>query len=117
MKRRDVLKISGRAAAALSIVPSSALGVGPTAPLERITVGMIGVGNQGRHHTRHLLGMPDVQVAAVCDPVRANRLAAKQLVEKSYGASDARGKFKGCEAYNDFRELLARDDIDAVVIA
>ena len=117
MKRRDVLKISGRAAAALSIIPSSALGVGRTAPLSRITVGMIGVGNQGRHHTRHLLGMHDVQVAAVCDPVRANRLAAKQLVEKSYGASVSRGTFKGCGAYNDFRKLLARDDIDAVFIA
>jgi len=47
MKRRDLLKVSGRTFTALSIIPSSVLGIGRTAPLSRITVGMIGVGNQG----------------------------------------------------------------------
>jgi hypothetical protein len=78
---------------------------------------MIGVGNQGVHHTRHLLGMPQVQIVAVCDPVRPNRMAAKQLVEKSYGASASSGTFKGCGIYNDFRQLLAREDVDTVFIA
>ncbi len=117
MKRRDLLKVSRRALTALSIIPSSVLAIGPTAPLNRITVGMIGVGAQGRNHTRQLLTMPDVQIAAVCDPVRASRTAAKQLVEKSYAASGLRRGFKGCRAYNDFRELLAREDIDAVFIS
>ena len=66
MKRRDLLKVSRRALTALSIIPSSVLAIGPTAPLNRITVGMIGVGAQGRNHTRQLLTMPDVQIAAVC---------------------------------------------------
>ncbi len=117
MKRRDLLKASSQVLAALSIIPSSVLRAGPTAPLSRITVGMIGVGAQGRNHTRQLLRMPDVQIAAVCDPVRANRISAKQLVEKSYATSGPRRKFKGCRAYHDFRELLEREDIDAVFIA
>jgi len=66
MRRRDVLEISGRVVTALSIIPSSALGIGRTAPSNRITAGMIGVGHQGRYHTRHLLGMPDPVFA---DPV------------------------------------------------
>ena len=117
MDRRGFLKTSGWAVTALSIVPSSVLSVGRTAPGSRITVGMIGVGKQGTFHTRHLLGMPDVQVVAVCDPVMANRMGAKQLVEESYGESVSRGTFKGCSVYNDFRELLARADVDAVFIA
>ncbi|MGB2820959.1 MAG: Gfo/Idh/MocA family oxidoreductase, partial [Phycisphaerae bacterium] len=93
------------------VVPSSVLGTGGGAsPSERITVGCIGVGNRGRQVLRNFLARRDAQVVAVCD-VKTRELAyAQQLVDRHYG-------LLGCAAYADFRELLARGDIDAVLIA
>jgi predicted dehydrogenase len=89
---------------------------GGTAPSERITIGLIGVGDQGNHHIGILLGMPDAQVVAVCDPVRGKREAAKRRVDDAYTvARDS--TFRGCAAYSDFREMLHRSDIDAVFVA
>ena len=79
-------------------------------------IGFIGVGTMGRGHLGAFLGMNDVQVVAVCDVVAERRDDAKKRVEERYG-KDKKGEFKGCEAYTDFRKLLAREDIDAVVIA
>jgi predicted dehydrogenase len=61
--------------------------------------------------------MPDVQVVAVCDPDIVQRNAAQKTVESKYAAETESGTFKGCASYNDFRELLARDDIDTVIQA
>lgn len=99
------------------VLPGRVLGRdGGVAPSARISVGVIGVGNQGNQHLNILLGMPDAQVVAVCDPVRAKRDAAKRKVDDTYTA--ARGRtFHGCAAYNDFRELVQRADIDAVIVA
>jgi predicted dehydrogenase len=83
---------------------------------ERITLGFIGVGIMGRGHLGSFLGRPEVQVVAVCDVVAERRDNAKQMVEDRY-AKEKKGTFKGCQATNDFRELLGRKDIDAVVIA
>jgi predicted dehydrogenase len=85
-------------------------------PSERITLGFIGVGTMGRSHVSGFLRYPEVQVVAVCDVVAERRQHSQQLVEAYYG-KDRKGTSKGCAAYNDFRELLARKDIDAVVIA
>jgi predicted dehydrogenase len=83
---------------------------------ERITLGFIGIGIQSRGHLKKFVGTPDVQVVAVCD-VEATRLAnSKQIVEEGYAKQSGTGSYKGCDTYKDFRELLARDDIDAVVI-
>ncbi|HXG08342.1 MAG TPA: Gfo/Idh/MocA family oxidoreductase [Gemmataceae bacterium] len=87
------------------------------APSERITLGFIGVGTMGRGHLGSFLGRPDVQVVAVCDVVAERRASAQKMVEDRYAAEKGKGTFKGCAAYNDFRELLDRKDIDAVVIA
>src|SRR5438034_336164 len=112
--------IQGATAAAIGapmVIPRSAFGMGGhVAPSERITVGFIGVGKMANDfHLPTLLGFPDVQALAVCD-VDANRRAhAKKRVEDAY-AKDDRASRK-CDAYNDFRELMARKDIDAVVIA
>ena len=109
LTRRRMLKGAAAAAAAPYIVPASALGRGgAVAPSERITLGVIGVGGRGASHAKAFLSRPDAQVLAVCDVQQKKRLAACRLVERRY---------KGCKAYRDFRELLARDDIDAVVIA
>ncbi len=84
---------------------------------ERLTLGFIGVGTMGRGHVGRFLGHKDVQIVAVCDVVAARREDSKKRVEERYGEAKKSGEFKGCQVYNDFRELLARDDIDAVVIA
>jgi predicted dehydrogenase len=77
---------------------------------ERITLGFIGLGGQGSGHLRGLLGKPQVQVRAACDVFEENRMNAKLRTDERYGNQD-------CAAYKDFRELLDRGDIDAVVIA
>ncbi len=70
-----------------------------------------------RGHLGHFLGSGDVQVVAVCDVDTNRREDAKKTVEKQYADKQKSGRYKGCAAYNDFRELLGRKDIDAVVIA
>src|SRR5690349_3910432 len=83
---------------------------------DRITLGFIGVGTMGRGHLGGCLGSPEVQVVAVCDVVAERRDSARKMVEERYG-KDKKGEYKGCEAYADFRHLLDRKDIDAVLIA
>lgn len=114
IKRRQFLKHAATAAGALalpSIIPASARGAdGAIAPSNRIVMASIGTGNMGTGDLRDFLTFPEVQVVAVCD-VDGERLArAKALVDEAYGASS-------CKAYGDFRELLARRDLDAVAIA
>jgi len=112
--RRRFLKTTlsaGAAAVAPQIIPSSALGRdGAVAPSERITVGGIGIGRRGTYDLGCFLEQPDVQFVAVCDVKAARRSAVKQIADKKYGNQD-------CDTYRDFRELLERDDIDAVLIA
>jgi predicted dehydrogenase len=112
--RRDFLKSSaGIAAAALAlpqIVPASALGKdGVVAPSERIVLGSIGVGSMGKGDARGLMQATGVQLVAVCDVWQQHRQEAKELVDANYQNKD-------CRMYGDFREVLARDDIDAVCI-
>ena len=115
INRRQFLK-RATAVAAGSVafpyyVPSSALGkAGSVAPSNRITVGWIGTGPQGNWVIGNFLSQKDARVVAVCDVKTSVRLAAQQRMDKHY-------QNRGCAAYNDFRELLARDDIDAVLIA
>jgi hypothetical protein len=98
------------------IIPASASGAdGNSPPSERITVGLIGHGAMGRGHLHRLVGDREVQVLAVCDVDRVRREEAQRRVDETYAAR-ANAKYDGCAAYNDYRELLARPDIDAVVI-
>jgi len=124
IRRRGFLKrlgaVAGAAVAAPAIVPGSALGAeGRPAPSERIAVGMLGVGRQAYvvNLKRQFLTMPDVQVVAVCDVDRWRLQEGKNLVETSYAAAKPSGRFSGCAASGDFREVLARDDVDAVMIS
>jgi hypothetical protein len=99
------------------IIPSSVWGAnGNETPNNRITIGLIGKGIMGNGHLRRLVGDPKVQVLAVCDVDRLRREDGKRLVEETYAAKRSTGTYSGCTAYNDYRELLSRDDIDAVVI-
>jgi predicted dehydrogenase len=100
------------------VVPSSALGkAGDVAPSNRITVGCIGLGNQGSAVLRGFLGKPDVQVVAVCDVHATKRRGTRRAVEKHYSGRKNKDAYKGCSAYNDFRDLISRPDIDAVTVA
>ncbi len=99
------------------VIASSARGAdGNAAPSERITVGLIGKGLMGSGHLRRLVGDRDVQVLAVCDVDRLRCEDGKRRVEETYAANRSSGKYHGCTAYNDYREILTRSDIDAVVI-
>lgn len=111
--RRRFLQGSLAAALGPFILPSG-LRAGTTAN-DRIGVAVIGIGRQGRGLLNGFLRRPEVVVHAVCE-VDANRLAAgKKAVEDHYGENRPAG-WKGCAAYTDFREILGREDIDAVVI-
>ena len=87
-----------------------------TAPSKRLTIGCIGMGKQLGYHLGALINQDDVEVVAVCDVDTTRREHRKKMVDDAYSAK-AGATYKGCAAYNDFRELLARKDIDAVLIA
>ncbi len=97
-------------AAAFPVVARGVLR-GQGAPSNRITIGMIGVGNHGvNRNLRMFLAQPDAQVLAVCDVFKSRALRAKSMVEKHY-------KGPGCMAVTDFRRVLERSDIDAIMIS
>jgi hypothetical protein len=127
--RRNFLKrsacLTAAACCAPAIVPSSILGA--TAPSNRITVGMIGMGNQSTVDLPAFLEQDDVQMLAVCDVNTAShgyrtpdqflgRKPGQDAVNTYYAKKTGAAQYKGCEAYNDFREVLGRDDVQAVVI-
>ncbi len=109
---RGALGAAGTAAVLPYFVPSRALGKdGVVAPSNRVTLGCIGVGDHGtKVNLKSFLGYSDAQVLAVCDVDSRRREAAQAMVNTSYGTD-------GCAAYTDFREIINRDDIDAVVIS
>jgi predicted dehydrogenase len=86
-------------------------------PNGRINLGFIGVGMMGRGHLHAFLGNRGVQVVAVCDVHRVRREDAVERVHRAYAEARRAGTYRGCTAYTDFRELIGRRDIDAVVIA
>lgn len=108
VSRRQFLGTAAGAVAFPYIVPSSVFGAG--APSGKITMGCIGVGSQGSGNMNGFLNKGDARVLAVCDVDKGHREGAKRRVDEKYGNSD-------CAAYHDFRELIARDDIDALSLA
>ncbi len=85
-------------------------------PNDRITVALIGYGGMGRGDLSAALASANAQVIAVCDVNASHAREAKEQVEQRYAAEKASGTYKGCDVYHDFRELLARPDLDAVLI-
>ncbi len=126
--RRRFLSQSAAAIAAPTVIPSGLLG--QNAPSKRITMGFIGLGNRGIGVMESFLKHADVQGVAVCDVDDLHfriqnekrsrdlgRTPGKQALEKVYAERSPGGNWKGCATYEDYRELLARDDIDAVMVA
>jgi predicted dehydrogenase len=110
MNRRDFFRL-GAALAVPQIVPSSVLGrAGAVAPSEHITLGAIGGGGRGMNDLRDFLKEHDVRCLAVCDCWADRRNRMKAMVDAHHGNGD-------CVAHRSHEELLARRDIDAVLIA
>jgi predicted dehydrogenase len=126
--RRAFLKRAAGAftiAAAPSIVPASVFGA--AAPSNRVQVACIGTGNQGIGILRRFMTNADVQIVAVCDLNRGSRgyksedqylgrEPACKVVNEYYAQQTGAAAYTGCDGYNDFREVLARDDVDAVTV-
>ena len=108
---KTALKAGAAAAVAPMIVPGAVLGRdGGVSPSERIIMGGIGIGNRGRYVLSCFLPQPDVQFVAVCDVQAKRRESIKKMIDEQNGDGD-------CAMIQDMRELLARTDIDAVLIA
>ncbi len=109
--RRQFIATTAAAIALPTIIPASALGRGgKTAPSNRITVGIVGWGMMGPGNTQGLMGEKDCQVVAACDLDTRPLQKAVDTINKHYGNMD-------CERYHDYRVMMARNDIDAVMLA
>ncbi len=113
--RRGFLKTTLQASAFASVAPMVVHGAvlgrdGGVSPSERIVMGGIGIGNRGRYVLSCFLPHPDVQFVAVCDVQQKRRESVKKMIDDQNGTKD-------CSMIQDFREVLARTDIDAVLIA
>lgn len=108
--RREFL-LAGVGALAATVVPAHVLGrEGKVPPSEKIALGIIGIGPRCTYDLKGMLPFADMQCVAIADVQAKRREAGKTLVDQHYGNSD-------CRLYRDFRELLDRKDIDAVLIA
>lgn len=109
MKRRSFLSQVIATGSAPWIIPAHVLR-SQTAPSNKITLGVIGVGAQGTHGMRAFLNLDDVRVAAVCDVNKQHIDAAKAHIKTAYGSDDVK-------VYQDFRELNRDKGLDAVLMA
>lgn len=114
--RRGFLATAAAASVPL-FLPARVLGrPGVVSPNHRIRLGVIGLGDRGSQHIGALVEVPDCELAAVCDTFRSKADHQKQRIETAYAGRAGTDTYKGCLATQDFREILARDDIDAVII-
>lgn len=113
--RRSFLGAMLASSAAPLLLPSR-IWSAPVGPNDTIRLGFIGCGIQSRGLLGGFLKQPNAVAVAVCDVDKTRRDNHKQIIEDFYAKETGRG-FKGCTVHNDFRELLARPDVDAVVIA
>lgn len=113
--RRSFLKKTALLSAAPIILPSH-LVTAADKPSDRIVMGFIGMGKQNKGLLRGFIGKKNVQVVAVCDVDTTRREAAVKTVNDYYAKNPTKGT-ADCKGYNDFRELIARGDLDAVCIA
>ncbi len=111
ISRRRFLALAGAAVAAPTFIPASALGRnGATAPSERIVMGVVGWGMQGPGNTENFMKFKDCQVVASCNIDKNHLDRSLETINHKYGNQD-------CKPYHDYREMMARTDIDAVMLA
>lgn len=119
MNRRQFLRRSGLAAATIGamplILPRNILGA--DAPSKKITVGIIGLGRQTQNiNIPGFLSLANCRVVAVCDVDTWRLQRSQERVESYYAQEKTSGSYKGCATFHDFRDLIARPDIDAVFV-
>ncbi|HWH70007.1 MAG TPA: Gfo/Idh/MocA family oxidoreductase, partial [Candidatus Sulfotelmatobacter sp.] len=114
--RRSFIKCAALAGVAPMLLPAR-LWAADSAPNSQITLGFIGTGTQGRSLLGGFLRHSEARVLAVCDVDKTRRENVQKTVETFYAQAAGASTAKGCAVYSDFRELLARKDIDGVVIA
>ncbi len=136
LSRREFLGKTAATIGLFTIVPRHVLGgPGHVAPSAKTTLACIGCGGQGSQNMMAFLDFPEMQVVAVCDVDRESagflswnwkqgkegkacgREPAKRAVEEFYGKQQPSGQYRGCKTYVDYRELLAKEDVDAVMVA
>src|SRR3974390_2814101 len=109
LNRRHFLGVAGTALAFPTLIPSSVLGrQGNTAPSERVVMGMVGCGVMGTGNTNDFLAAKECQVVAACDVDKLHLATLVKKINNHYQSSD-------CKAYHDYREVMARKDVDAVM--
>src|SRR5215510_12530017 len=108
MNRRRFLAVTGAALAVPNIIVSRAWG--RPAPSNRIALGVVGCGGMGASNTRSFLNQKDCQVVAACHVDKDHLAQVTGIINRHYQKKD-------CQRYHDFRELMARKDIDAVMLA
>jgi predicted dehydrogenase len=125
LSRRQFLQASAAAGIAPLVVSSSVFGA--DAPSNRLNLALIGAGNQSRVDLPAVLRFDDVQVVAICDVNKGSygyarpehflgREPVRDSVNEYYAKKTGAGTYRGCDIYADFREVLARDDVDAVMV-
>ncbi|HAZ04627.1 MAG: hypothetical protein A2W90_06850 [Bacteroidetes bacterium GWF2_42_66] len=119
ISRRNFIRNTGLIAAGGMIVPSLLNSCAKKgSPNDKINVAMIGVGGRGSNHVVYMLKLAQkAQIVAVCDPFEARRNDTAQKINEFYAKQKGLASYNGCLAYNNFHEVLARKDVDAVVIA
>src|SRR5580658_1524449 len=114
LSRRNFLKVTGAAGAAIAFptfIPASALGRdGRPAPSERITIGVVGWGMQGPGNTDEFMKLKDVQIVASCNIDKEHLKTSVEVINKHY-------KKKVVKTFHDYRKMMARHDIDTVMMA
>ena len=111
ISKRTFLRAAGASLAMPAILPASAVGAGKTvAPSNRINMGVIGTGGRANGLTKNAMAHDFVRVIALCDLDKSQLAKAKSIVDQNYGNTD-------CAVHADYRELLARKDVDAVIVA
>ncbi|MBI4600814.1 MAG: Gfo/Idh/MocA family oxidoreductase [Planctomycetes bacterium] len=112
LSRRRFLRAASAAAGAIALPAIAPRGLlGENAPSHKVVLGLIGMGEHGvNRNLSMLLAQPDAEVAAVCDVFASRRDTARSIVETKYSKG-------GCGAYTDFRRIIDRKDIDAVMIS
>jgi hypothetical protein len=114
---RQGLSLAGVLAAPEILSPAVFGADGQVAPSNRVAVGLIGRGAMGSGHLQRLAYDKNFQLLAVCDVDQSRREAGRTSVNEIYASTQPEGGGPGCKAYNDYREILERPDIDAVLIA
>jgi predicted dehydrogenase len=114
--RRQFLKCAALSGAAPFLLPGH-IWAAETPPNSQLTLGFVGMGRQNHSLLNGFLRHNDSRAVAVCDVDTTRREDAQKTAESFYAQAQGGSDYKGCAVYNDFRELLARKDLDGVVIA